>query len=142
MSFQINKVDVWVAEVQDRPGALAEKLAAVSDAGANLEFVIGRRDRPGMGLVFLAPLKGAAQVKAAKQVGLAKAATMHSLRLTGPDRPGLGMQITEALADAGINMRGLSAAAIGRQHITYFAFDTAADARKASTVLKKALKAR
>jgi hypothetical protein len=48
--------------------------------------------------------------------------------------------MTGAIADAGINLRGISAAALGRRAITYFAFDSAADADAAIKVLKKALK--
>lgn len=140
MNWKMTKVDVWAGEMEDRPGALAEKLEAVRKAGANLQFVIARRDKPGKSVVFLAPLKGASQVRAARQVGLAKATSLYSLRLEGPDRRGLGGLITRALAEAGINLRGLSAAALGRSHVTYFAFECAEDARRAGPVLKKALK--
>ena len=90
-------------------------------------------------MVFLAPLKGTAQTRAAKNVGLSKATVLHSLRLEGPDRPGLGTKITATVADAGINMRGLSAAALGKRSVCYLAFDCAADAQKAGRLLKKAL---
>jgi hypothetical protein len=140
MSFKVTKVDVWVGEIEDRPGTLAEKLETLGSARASLEFVIARRDQPGKSVVFLAPLKGAAQMRAARNAGLAKATNLCSLRLEGPDKRGLGALITRALADAGINLRGLSAAAIGRRHVTYFAFDRAEDARRAGPILKKALK--
>jgi hypothetical protein len=102
--------------------------------------VIARRapEKPGKGVVFLAPLKGATQLRAAKKAGLSKAKTLHSLRIDGPNRAGLGAKITEALAQAGINMRGLSAAAIGRRMVCYLAFDTAISAKKAGQILKKA----
>jgi hypothetical protein len=48
--------------------------------------------------------------------------------------------MTRALAEAGINLRGISAAAIGRRATTYFAFDSAADADAAARILRKALK--
>jgi hypothetical protein len=48
--------------------------------------------------------------------------------------------MTEALAGAGINLRGISGAAIGRRAVTYFAFDSAEDSNSAVRVLKKALK--
>ena len=141
MAVEISKVDVWAGEIQDRPGGLAEKLQAVSKAGANLEFVIARRapDKPGTGVVFMAPLTGAAQTEAAAGVGLSKAASLRSVRIEGPDQPGLGAKTAQALADAGINMRGLSAAAIGARCVVYFAFDSDADADKASKVLQTAL---
>jgi predicted amino acid-binding ACT domain protein len=58
----------------------------------------------------------------------------------GPDRAGLGAKMTDVLAGAGINVRGISAAAIGRRGVSYFAFDSAADADTAVRILKKALK--
>jgi hypothetical protein len=139
MSYTVSRVDVWAGEIQDRPGALAAKLTALSEAGANLEFMIGRRDQPNTGVVFVAPLKGARPTKAAKAAGLTKAETMHSVRLEGPDQRGLGARITSALGDAGINLRGISAAALGNKQVTYFAFDTAEDAGQAARVLKKVL---
>jgi hypothetical protein len=48
--------------------------------------------------------------------------------------------MTKAIADAGINLRGLSAAALGRRSVSYLAFDSAADADNAVSVLRKALK--
>jgi hypothetical protein len=140
MNWKVSKIDVWAGVLEDRPGTLAEKLETLEKARANLEFVIARRDQPGKSVVFLAPLKGAAQTRAARGAGLAKAASLYSLRLEGPDRRGLGALITRALADAGINLRGLSAAALGRRHVTYFAFDQAEDARRAGPILKKTLK--
>ena len=90
-------------------------------------------------LLGMAPLTGAAQARAAKAEGLAKATNLHSVRVVGPDKPGLCARITAAIADAGINMRGVSAAALGRRSVVYFAFDTAAEATKARRVLKKVL---
>ena len=141
MAIEITEVEVWAGDIVDRAGGLAEKLEAVSKAGADLEFVIARRqpDKPGTGVVFLAPLEGAGQVRAAKDAGLSPAETMHSLRVEAADRPGLGARITRAVADAGVNMRGLSACAFGRQCIMYLAFDSDADCKKASQALKKAL---
>lgn len=139
MAIEIGEVDVWAGEIEDRPGGLARVLEAVAKAGANLEFAISRRapEAPGTGVVFLAPLSGTAQTDAAGKVGLSRASGLHSLRLECPDEPGLGAKITRAVADAGINMRGLSAASFERRCIVYLAFDTDADARKASEVLGK-----
>ena len=141
MAVEIKKVDVWVGEIPDRPGGLGKKLEVLAEAGANLEFVISRRqpDKRGKGIVFLAPVRGAAQARAARDAGLSKATRMHSLRVQAPDRAGLGAMMTRAIADAGVNMRGLSAAAMGRRSVCYLAFDTDADAKKASRALKKAL---
>ncbi|MCL5270648.1 MAG: amino acid-binding protein [bacterium] len=140
MAYLIEKVDVWAGTIEDRPGGLGEKLALLTEAAANLEFLIARRqpEKPGTGVVFLAPLKGPKQLAAARKAGLNKAQTLCSLRMSGPDKPGLGSRITAELTAADINLRGISAASIARKCIVYFAFDTQADAAKAARVLKKA----
>ena len=142
MAYSIKKVEVWAGEVADRPGGLADKMDALSGAGANLEFVIARRspDKPGTGVVFVTPIKGAKQKGAAQSAGLTTTDSLHSVRVDGPDKAGLGAKMAKALADAGINLRGISAAALGRRAVSYFAFDSAADAENAVRVLKKALK--
>jgi hypothetical protein len=141
MPYEITKVDVWAATIKDQPGGLAAKLEALADAGASLEFVIARRapESPGKGVVFVAPIRGAAQQGAARKAKFRKAKSLCSLRVSGSDKAGLGARITQAIADAGINMRGLSAAALGRKCVVYFAFDSAADASKAARVLRKTL---
>jgi len=142
MAYTVKKVDVWAGEIADSPGGLAEKLTALSNAGANFEFLVSRRapDKPGTGVVFLAPIKGAKQKGAAQTAGLSTTDSLHSVRVEGPDRAGLGTKMSRAVADAGINLRGVSAAALGRRAVTYFAFDSAADADTAIRILKKALK--
>jgi hypothetical protein len=142
MAYTIKKVDVWAGEIADRPGGLASTLTAMQSAGTNIEFVVARRspDKPGTGVVFLTPIKGAKQKAAAQQAGLSTSEGLHSVRVEGPDRAGLGAKMTDALAAAGINLRGISAAALGRRAVSYFAFDSAADADNAVRALKKALK--
>jgi predicted amino acid-binding ACT domain protein len=88
-------------------------------------------------VVFVTPLKGAKQVKAAEAAGFLRTGSLHSVRLEGADKPGLGAKMTKALAGAGINLRGLSAAAIGKRFIAYLALDTADDGEEAIRVLKK-----
>ncbi|HPM83717.1 MAG TPA: hypothetical protein PLF81_23590 [Candidatus Anammoximicrobium sp.] len=138
MALNVTRVDVWAAGIEDQPGGLAQKLEELAAAGAQLEFVVARRapDKPGTGVVFLAPVTGAAQARAAKKAGFAKTNSLHSVRIEGPDKPGLGAKMTRALAAAGINLRGLAAAAINKRCVVYLAVDTAADATKAMRVLK------
>lgn len=138
MLLKANRVDTWAASVEDRPGSLAEKLNALAGAGANLEFVIARRapEKPGTGVVFAAPIQGAPQIRVAKEVGFAKATTIHTVRVEGPNKPGHGVNIAQAVAAKGINLRGFTAAAIGNKFVAYLSLDTAADAAKALRVLK------
>lgn len=141
MAYEITKEDVWAGEIEDRAGAVAEKLEAVSRVGVNLEFLIARRapEKPGTGVVFLAPSRGAGSVRAALQAGLSQWTLAFTLRVEGPDRPGLGALITWTVANEGISMRGVSGARLGERSVLYLAFDSAADADKASEALANAL---
>ncbi len=140
MSLSVERVDVWAATIADQPGGLAKKLAPLSEAGADLEFVIARRaaDEPGTGVVFVTPLRGDAETTAAANAGFAVADSLHSVRIEGDNKPGIGAQLTKKLANAKINLRGLSAAAIGERFIMYLALDTADDAEKAMSLLQDA----
>ena len=140
MKIEVKRVDVWVAGIKDRPGALAEKLDALSTAGANLEFVIARRthEKAKDGVVFVTPIRGDKQLKAAKKAGFKKTRSLHGLRITCSDKRGLGTKLTTALGEAGVNLRGFSGAAIAKKAVFNLAFDTEAAAKKAAAVLKKA----
>jgi hypothetical protein len=136
--LKISKVDVWAAGLQDKPGALAKKLDALAQGGANLQFVISRRtDKGGRGVVFVTPIQGSKQVRAAKAAGFKKTPTLQSVRVQAASRRGALARITRALADAGINLRGCSGAALGGEGVLHFAFDSRGDANKAMRVLKK-----
>jgi len=138
MALKVSKAEVWAATIDDRPGGAAQKLDALSRAGANLEMLLARRtaEQPGKGVMFVTPLKGKA-AKAAQEQGMGQPQTIHSVRIEGGDKPGLGGKIARALGDAGINFRGMSAVAIGKKFVSYIALDSAADATKAIAVLKK-----
>ncbi len=138
MKLDISRVDVWAVSIKDRPGGLAEKLDALAQAGANLEFVIARRapEKKGTGVVFVTPIKGARQIKAAKKAGFVKTASLRGLRIAAVDKPGLGAKLTKQLGEAGINLRGMSGAAIGKRAIFHLAFDSNTDASKAMRILK------
>jgi hypothetical protein len=139
MKMDVTRVDVWAASMKDRPGALAKKLDTLAQAGANLEFLIARRapEKPGTGVVFATPIKGAKQTKAAKKAGFAKTKSLHALRVAASNKAGLGAKLTTELGDAGINLRGLSGGAIGTKAVLHLAFDSSADAGKASRLLKR-----
>jgi predicted amino acid-binding ACT domain protein len=140
MSLKVTKLEVWSGEIRDRPGGLAGALRELAGAGASLEMLVARRqpDRPGSGIVFLAPVTGRKAVSAAALAGLAPTAGVSALRIEGTDRPGLGAQLTGAIADAGINLRGLSAAVVGGRFAAYLAFDSREDAEKAAKLIRAA----
>lgn len=137
MGMVVERVDTWAASITDQPGGLAATLAPLADAGADLEFVIARRspDKPGTAVVFMTPLEGEAQLAAAERAGLVVADSLHSVQIRGENRPGIGAEMTKKLADAGVNLRGLSAAVIGDQFIMYLAVDTNEDAEKVMGLL-------
>jgi len=138
--YTINKVQVWAADILNQPGTLAHVLECVGKAGAQLEFMIARRVNEGTSRVFLAPLKGAKQVRAAAEVGLVPAAGMHSLRVEGPDRPGLGSALTRSVAAEALNLRGASAAAVGRKAVLYLAFESEEALKAATKAVRKVLR--
>lgn len=140
MAFDIAKIDIWVGELPDRPRALQAKLEVLAGAGANLEFVIARRGGRGKAVVFMAPIKGAAQIRAAEDACLKKAESMYALRIEGPNQAGLGERITRALADAGLNLHGVSAAAIGGRSVTYVRFASTEALRAARQALHRELR--
>lgn len=137
MAFRIEKVQVWSAEMPDRPGAAAGKLELLAHAGADLEFVFTRpqRGKPDASVIFLAPIEGPEQVQAARAVGLAPSLDITMLRASGHNRPGIGFEIMRRLAVAGINLRGLSVSTLGPDFAAYLAFDGADDARMAIQLL-------
>ncbi len=124
MPYTISKVDVWAGDILNRPGTLARVLEGLTNAGAELEFMIARRVNAKTSRVFLAPIKGAKQKRAASDLGLVRATGLCSLRIEGPDRAGLGAEITRAVSDKGINLRGASAAAVGRKTVFYLALES------------------
>ncbi len=139
MNTIVEKEDVWIASLEDKPGALAQKLTALAEVGADLGFVIARRapDKPGTGVVFVTPLQGDQEIEAAAELGFTSSHSLHSVRVQGDNEPGAGARLTMKLGKAGINLRGLSAAALGTQYVAHFAFDTEEDALKAMALLQQ-----
>src|SRR5438093_8976740 len=140
MDLFVEHVDVWAATIEDKPGGLAGVLSTLRDAGANLQFIIARRapDQPGKGVVFVTPLRGDREIRAAADVGFNVTRRLHSVRVMGRDRPGVAAELTQKLADGGINLRGFSASVIAAQFLAHFAVDSLEDATKAIGILQNA----
>ena len=139
MEMIVEREDVWIASLEDKPGALAAKLAALADAGADLDFVIARRspDRPGTGVMFVTPVRGDAELKAASEIGFSAANRLHSLRVEGANVKGLAGKVSGKLGAAGINIRGFSGAVIGKRFVLHIAFDAADLRDKAMRIIKE-----
>ena len=135
----VEKPDIWSAVIEDKPGGISKILTSLKDAGADLDFVLARRspDEPGSGVVFVSPLRGDRETRAASYLGFNVVRSLDSLRIEGPNRPGIASEVTEKIASAGINLHGLSAAIIGPKFVMYISFDNDEDATKAAALLKE-----
>lgn len=139
MAIKVSRVDVWSTEIPDRAGGLAKALEPFSESGVNLECVIARRqpEKGDTGLVFVAPIRGKPAEEAARSAGFRATATVPSLRIEGEDSPGLGHRIASAIAEAGVNMRGVSATTLGGKFVGYIGFHSSQEMERAEKALKK-----
>jgi len=137
MGFKLDRVHLWSGEVPDKPGGVAGKLSLLAQAGANLEFVLTRRspDKPGTGLLFVAPLSGPVQVRAAKTAGLNETQDPVLLRVEGDNSAGLAHKVTQQWALAGISLYGLTMCVLGDKFVGYVAFDSVMDSNRAAAIL-------
>ncbi len=135
----IEKIDIWTAELDDKPGATTGLFSVLAEAGADLQFALARRqpDKLGKAILFVSPIKSGKQEEAARRAGFAPRQDVVGLRATADNRPGLGHQITQALGAAGLNLRAISAHVLGKQCSVVIAFDNAADADKGSQILRQ-----
>ncbi len=137
MGFKLDRVHVWSVEVADQAGGVAGKLAMLAQADANLEFILTQRrpDKPGCGVLYVAPVTGPLQVRAARAAGMAEVHDPVVLRVEGDNEAGLAHQLTTQWALAGINMQGLTMTVIANKFVGYAAFDTTNDANRAAAIL-------
>jgi hypothetical protein len=138
--YTVSKVEMWTGEIEDRVGGLSAKLEAVAQGGVDLEVVVARRNpqQPGKGVVFLGPIKGAKAQQSAQTAGLRRATDLFALRVEAANKPGDCAKVTRMLADAGINLRGLSATVCGSKYVLSLGFDTEDAAAQAARVLSDA----
>jgi hypothetical protein len=138
MALKVSRVEVWGGDIQDQVGGLANVLEAIGASGGSLQCVIGRRrtGQAGVGEVFLTPVTGGRIQTAASGAGLKRLAHLPTLRVDGADSPGLGGKMMRAIANQGVNVRGVSAAALGQNFVVYLGFDSDTDADRAATALK------
>ena len=137
MGFKLERVHIWQGEIADKAGGMATVLAPLAEAKANLEYILTRRqpDRPGTGVVFVAPITGPNQVRAAKASGLHESHETIVLRVEGDNETALGYKLTQQWAIAGISVQGLTMAVLGNRFVGFAAFDNVTDANKAAQIL-------
>jgi hypothetical protein len=136
----VEPVNVWSASLMDQPGGLSNILKCLDEAGVDLDFIISRRspDDPGKGIVFISPLQGDREIRAASTLGFAISNSIAAVRVEGENEPGAAARLTDLIAGADINMRGFSGAVVGRRYIAYIGFDSPADAKKAASIIQEA----
>jgi hypothetical protein len=137
MPVTVKEIALWRREIENRPGTLATVLQPL--ATANVQVLMAYR-YPGdetRGAVELFPISGKKATAAAESAGLTRA-DVPALLVEGANRAGLGFETTAAIADAGINLAFLVAQVIGSKFSAVYGFDSEADRRKASSLLKKA----
>src|SRR5205814_9113219 len=107
MSFKFDQIHLWSGEVADKAGGVAAKLAFLAQAGANLEYIFTKRlpDKPGKGVLYVAPVTGAAQVRAARTAGLGEVDAPVVRRIEGDNEAGLAHRLTQQWAIAGISLQ-------------------------------------
>jgi hypothetical protein len=139
MNVMADHEEVWAASMEDKPGALASRLAALAEVGADLDFVIARRapDKPGTGVLFVTPLRGDREIETASELGFVATNRLHSVRVEGKNERGIAARVTQQVAQAGLNLRGFSGAVIGTQFVLHLAFDKVEEAQKAIALLRK-----
>ena len=139
MDLVVERVEVWAASIDDKPGGLANILTSLREAGADLNFILSRRalEAPGRSEVFVTPLRGDAELEAAATLGFNLTGSVRSIRVEGENRPGIAAELASLLAAAGINLRGFSAAVLGTRFILYIGLDSAEDAAQATSILQQ-----
>ena len=143
MPITVKRITLWRKELENRAGTLASTLEPLAQAGADLQVVMGYKfpGDPAKAAVELYPVANKKATQAAQQAGLA-ASGIPVLLVEGDNRGGLGHSITKAIADAGVNLDFLIAQVIGRKYLAVLGFENAADADKATPLIKKAASAK
>ncbi len=141
MAVTVKKITLWRSEVENKAGMLARTLKPLANAGASLQVVMAYRfpGEPTRGAIELSPVSGKKSQAAAMAASLDRS-SIPTLVAMGDDRPGLGSEIAEAMAEAGINVSFMVAQVVGRRYSAVFGFETEEEARIATSLIKKVSK--
>ena len=137
MSFKWDRVHVWSCEITDQTGQRGVEAGVSGQADANLEYIFTKRlpHKPGFGVLYVAPVTGSAQVRAAKTADMHEVDAPVVRRIEGDNEAGLAHHVTQQWAIAGISLQGLTMAVLGKKFIGYAAFDTVNDANRAAQIV-------
>jgi hypothetical protein len=139
MPITVKTISLWRKEAENKPGLLAQTLAPLAQAGADLGVLMGYR-LPGndaKAAIELYPVSGKKVTAAATGAGLSSSA-IPTLLVEGDNRPGLAHKIAQTIAEAGFDLSFFVAQAIGRRYSAVIGFASDADAKRAATLIKRA----
>lgn len=138
MAVTVKRITLWRKELENKPGTLAGTLEPLAKAGADLQVLMGYRF-PGEGAkaaVELYPIGSKKVTQAAQASGLTPS-TIPALLVQGDNKAGMGHGISQAIAEAGVNLDFLVAQVIGRKYSAVIGFENEADAVKVTPLIKK-----
>lgn len=143
MPVTVKTITLWRKELDNQVGVLARTLDPLEKAGAKVQVLMAYR-YPGneaKAAIELYPVSGKKLTASAMEAGLS-ASSIPALLVEGDNRPGLAHQIAQAVAEAGVNLSFVLAHVVGRRYAATIGFETETDAKKASTLIKKAMAGR
>jgi hypothetical protein len=140
MAVTVKSITLWRRETEDRVGALAEILEPLASSGADLQVLMAYRypGEAGKAAVEVYPVTGKKATAAARAAGLEET-SIPALLVQGKNRAGRAHAGARAIADAGINLSFLMAQSSGKRFSAVLGFESDADARRAASLVKKAL---
>ena len=138
MAVKIRRVQLWRTEIRNKPGVLADTLEPLAQSGTDLQVII-KYSLPGgsaRATVEILPVKGKRAALAVQAAGFSLSPT-PVLIVEGDNRPGLAYTVANTIAWAGISVRFLSAQVVGRRYSALLGFETADEAKKAASLIRK-----
>jgi hypothetical protein len=135
MALTVQRITLWRADVDNRPGVLADTLAPLASAGATLRLVMGYRfpQTPERSAIEVFPVTGRRATAAGQEAGLAPS-DIPCLLIEGDDRQGLGADMARALAAEDINIAFLMAQVVGRRFTAALGFADEGTAKRATGI--------
>ena len=138
MEVTVKKIKLWRGTIENRAGVLAHTLDPFSAAGTDIQVLMAYRI-PGdhaKAAVEVYPIE-AGDAALARRAGLAPA-DIPSLLVTGDNAPGLGAEISRAIASRGINISFLVMQVLEKRYTGVFGFDSENDAKAAALIIRRA----